>query len=529
MLLKVLRVIILLALMLNACTTTSEAQSRHRIIYGLTLQPSGFDPHIHASSELGIPLRSVYDTLVYRDPTTGDFVAGLASSWTVSPDGLNYTFILKQGVTFHDGTTFNAQAVAANLDRITNPDTASQKAIFMLGSYTSYEIVDDSTIRLILSEPYSPLLDSLSQVYLGMASPAALSAFSNERYQFNQVGTGPFQFVEYVPQDRLVIRRNLNYSWGPAFYNAPTSDSVDEIEFRFYTDPATRAIALEGGDVQVIGELLPVDARALAVNQEIILNPVNVPGQPLQFLMNTEQFPTDNLVVRRALITATNREAMIDAVFQRFSPIAWSPIAASTRFYSSAVAGAYDYDPGQARALLESAGYTDSDNNGYLDFGGSELILNVIVPPWGLIPDVAQLLQDQWREVGLRVVLETVPTRNALVERVNQGGYNLVAFYEFGSDPSFLNRYFTTDGVNNWTNFIDADLDRVLRDAVVQSDAAARGSLYAEAQRIIMDRALILPIRDYVNLNGVQSTIQNLTYDAYGWFPILNNVTVSGG
>src|SRR5664279_3245280 len=250
----------LLTLLLLAMSCSSRAQSqaqfvaRHRIVYGLTLQPSTFDPQVGASSELGIPLRSVYDTLVYRDPKTLAFVPGLATSWTVSPDGLTYTFVLRQGVKFHDGTLFNAQAVAANLDRITNPATASQKAIFLLGSYTGYEIVDDYTIRLKLSEPYSPLLDSLSQVYLGIASPTALSQYSTERYQFHQVGTGPFEMVEYVPGDHLTIRRNPDYTWGPSFYEPATPDSVDEVEFRFYDqDPSARALALESGDVQVVG------------------------------------------------------------------------------------------------------------------------------------------------------------------------------------------------------------------------------------------------------------------------------------
>src|SRR5215475_7683968 len=168
----------LLTLLFLAMACSSRVQSqqfvaRHPIVYGLTLQPSTFDPQIGASSELGIVLRSVYDTLVYRDPKSLEFVPGLATSWTISPDGLTYTFALRQGVKFHDGTPFNAQAVAANLDRITNPMTASKKAIFLLGTYTGYEIVDDYTIRLRLSAPYSPLLDSLSQVYLGIASAIA--------------------------------------------------------------------------------------------------------------------------------------------------------------------------------------------------------------------------------------------------------------------------------------------------------------------------------------------------------------------
>src|SRR5262245_49366310 len=92
---------------------------KNRIVYGLTLPPSGFDPHVNSSSELGIPLRSVYDTLLYRDPQSKAFVPGLAEKWDVSDDGLTYTFHLKAGVKFHDGTPFDANAVAANLDRIT--------------------------------------------------------------------------------------------------------------------------------------------------------------------------------------------------------------------------------------------------------------------------------------------------------------------------------------------------------------------------------------------------------------------------
>ncbi|HVO41195.1 MAG TPA: ABC transporter substrate-binding protein, partial [Aggregatilineales bacterium] len=105
----------------------------NRIVYGLTLLPSGFDPHINQSSELGIVLRSVYDTLVYRDPDTKQIVPGLAESWEISPDGLTYTFHLRSGVRFQDGTPFNADAIAYNFDRITNPANKSQKAVFLLG------------------------------------------------------------------------------------------------------------------------------------------------------------------------------------------------------------------------------------------------------------------------------------------------------------------------------------------------------------------------------------------------------------
>jgi peptide/nickel transport system substrate-binding protein len=506
----------------------SSASDAHRIIYGLTLQPSGFDPHINRSSELGIPLRQVYDTLVYRHPETREIVSGLASEWAISEDGLVYTFKLREGVTFHDGTPFNAGAVAANLDRITAPETASQLAVFLLGPYAGYQVIDNDTIQILLSEPYAPLLDSLAQVYLGIASPTALSQYSNNRYQFHQVGTGPFEFVEFVPGDRIVLRRNPKYAWGPVFYAAATEQSVGEVEFRFFTDPPTRTLALESGEAQIMGELLPTDARALTGNSAIQLTPQTIPGQPLQFIMNTNRFPTDSRGVRQAIIFSANRNAIVDAVFQQFSPVAWGPLAASTLYYDPGLNGMYAHDISQAQALLAEAGFSDNDNDGYLDIGGVALEIRVIVPPWGLIPQVAELLQDQWRTVGIRAVLEPVPTFGALLEVVESGQYNLVAFNTFGLDPVFLNEFFASEGTSNWAGFSNPEVDSLLSDAMRQTDLSTRFALYARVQRLIMNEALILPIRDQVNLNASSAVITGLTFDPYGWFPLLNNVTVAG-
>jgi peptide/nickel transport system substrate-binding protein len=514
---------------LTACAGASSQQAiqdvARTIVYGLTLQPSGFDPHINASSELGIPLRSVYDTLVFRNPTDNAFVPGLATSWRISDDGLTYTFTLRQGVTFHDGTGFSAQAVAANLDRITNPETASQRAVFLLGPYSGHQVIDDFTISIILSETFAPLLDGLSQVYLGMASPTALATYSNEIYQFHQVGTGPYRFVDYLPGDHLTLEINPQYTWAPSFVT-PAAAPAERIIFRFFEDPPTRALSIENGSAQVVGELVPADARNLAANSAISVLPEAIPGQPLQFLINTNQFPTNDERVRQALLFATNRDAIIDGIFQRFSPVAWGPLSAATAFYSPSIIGRYAYDPSQATRLLAEAGFTDNDASGYVDFGGADLQIRLLVPPWGLIPQVAQYLQEQWREVGLQVVLDQVPSRAALFEGFARGEFNLGAYYEFGIDPAFLARYFGTGGANNWTGFSDPSLDAMFSQALTATDDQTRQSLYAQAQSLIMDRALLLPIRDYVNLNGARG-VTGLTFDAYGWFPLLNALSVN--
>ncbi len=499
-----------------------------RLVYGLTLMPSGFDPHIHASAELGIPLRSVYDTLVYLDPETGEFVPGLAEGWVISDDGLTYTFTLRQDVTFHDGTHFDAAAVAANLDRITDPATGSQKAVYMLGPYDHYEIVDNYTIRIVLSEPYAPLLDSLSQVYLGIASPTALEQYDTATYQFHQVGTGPYKFVEYVPGDRLVLARNPDYAWAPRFMQNQGPPYVDEIEFRFFEDPASRALALESGDAQIMGELLPSDAERLRGNSAIQLYPVSIPGQPLQFFLNTRRPPTDDIAIREALLYATNRNAIVNAVFQSFSPVAYGPLAAVTRFYDPEMPILYPFnDQGQAASLLASRGYEDADGDGILERDGEPLRIDVVVPPWGMSPEVGQLLESQWELLGIDVNLIQVPSFPALRDAAEEGEYNAIAINFTGTDPSLLNQFYLSDGALNWSKVDDPDLDALLYEATSTLDEARRAELYRQIQRRIMDLALVIPIRDYVNLNVASANITGLRFDAQGFFPILAEVQLN--
>jgi peptide/nickel transport system substrate-binding protein len=518
--------ILLSSLLTHATAAAQPAASR--IVYGLTLLPSGFDPHINASAELGIPLRSVYDTLVYRDPTTKDFVSGLAERWEISPDGLTYTFYLRRNVRFHDGEPFNALAVAANLDRITAPETRSQKAAFLLGSFERYIVLDEYTIQLVLKSPYAPLLDSLSQVYLGIASPKALREYGNDLYQLHQVGTGPYQMVEFIPGDYILLRRNPNYRWAPPFYRTDNPAPVEEIEFRFFTDPATRAPALESGAVDIIGELPPLDALAVARRDGITLVPQPIPGMPLQFFFNTAKAPTDRLEVRRAVITATDRVAIIDSVFQQLSSVAYGPLTAVTPFYEPQIKQYYPYNREVARQTLTELGYRDNNGDGILDLNGAPLRLIVIVPTWGYVPQVAQRLQSQWRDQGIDVELRQVPNLAGLLAAVQSGDYHLVAFNDFGADPSLLNNFYLSEARNNFMRVSNTNLDQWLRQATQIDDPAQRQNFYTGIQGLIMDQALILPIRDYVNLNAHNDRVSGLTFDAYGWFPLLANLTFNG-
>lgn len=511
------------AVLLLRADADDGGDNGNRIVYGLTLEPSGFDPHRHISSELGIPLFSVYDTLVYRHPQTMEFVPGLAERWEMAPDGLSWTFYLKQGVTFHDGTPFDAQAVGANLDRVMNPGVGSAKARGLLGPFAGYEIVDPFTIRLNLSEPYAPLLDGLSQVYLGIASPTALASYSNNTYQWHQVGTGPYRVEEIVPGDRIILARNEDYAWGPVFYAPVTGQSLDTIEFRFFTDPPTRSLALESGAIQMIGELLPTDTELLVGNPALQIFRVPIAGTPQQFFINTRRSPGDEQSFRQALLYATNRTAIVDAVFQGQSALAYGPLTAVTPFYDPGVAEKYPFDPDFARGLLQGIGYQDTDSDGVLDRDGAPLELTMVFAPWNQMSDVAQLIQSQWRDIGIDVELIQVPDYPTLAEYAEEGDYDLIGLYDFAVEASILNQFYQSDGARNWSGVSDPELDEWLEEAIRVPNQADRAQLYAAIQDRIMEQALVLPIRDYVNLNGASARLDGVIFSAHGWWPLLRN------
>jgi peptide/nickel transport system substrate-binding protein len=517
---------LLLTGMVIALAGCARPASPAALTYGLTLAPTGIDPHLNASSELGIPLTSVYDTLVYLDPATHAFVAGLAQTWDISADGLTYTFHLRSGVKFHDGTSFNAEAVCVNLNRIANPENKSQKSAGMLGPYQSCEAPQAETAVVHFSQPYAPLLDSLSQVYFGMASPAALAKWGNADYQFHQVGTGPFRFVEYVPGDHLTLARNPDYRWGPSLFANRGPAHLDTITFKFYADPATRAVALESGEVQIIGEVLPQDVARLARDTRFKLYATPIAGQPLQFVLNAQRPPTDDARVRRALLLAIDRAGLVKAIFGGYSPVATGPLSAVTFGYSAAAA-VPGYDPAEAARLLAEAGWQDANGDGILNQGQADLSVDLVSPPWGMAPEAAQMIEANWKTLGVKVNSQQAASLVALKDAQASGKYHAISMNLSGSDPDLLRLWFTSKGFYNWSKVSDPDLDALLNDGYRTVDVAARAKIYADAQKRIDDQTLLIPLRDYVNLNMASAKVTGLRYNAQGWFPWLVDVALA--
>lgn len=503
---------------LNSCKNgTGQIE---RMSYGLTLSPSGIDPHINASAELGIPLSSVYDTLVFQDPDTGDFVPGLAQSWTISPDALTYTFELREDVVFHDGTEFNASSVEANLNYIVNPDHLSQKAVIMLGPFERVEVLSEFSVAIHLSEPYAPLLDSLSQVYLGMASPSALEKWGPTEYQFHQVGTGPYRFVEYIPNDHLILKKNPDYAWAPSVYRENIA-AIDEIVFKFYEDPATRSFALETGEIDIIGEIPHQEVERLLETGEFEFHPVPIPGQPTEFFFNTSKTPTNDARLREILITALDRQFIVETLFGAYSPVAEGPL--SHQLFSYTTTSLYpDYDPDFAVEQLDELGWRIELDSQVRSKDGTPLEISIIAPTWGSNSEVAQLMSATWENLGIQVSIEIAPGFGPLRQLQDSGEYHLIGINFFGTDPDLLSSFYSTDGYYNWSGQGDAEVDKLLsRAKAATHNAQERELYYSQISEMIRDQAILIPIRDYVNLVVVRSDILGLRFSPQGWFPYL--------
>ena len=272
-----------------------------------------------------------------------------------------------------------------------------------------------------------------------------------------------------------------------------------------------------------MGEIPPQDAQRLSDDPDFQLIPVALPGTPLQIFLNTQRPPTDDLKVRQALIYAADREAMVTAIFKNLSPVAHGPLNAATMGYDEQVAGLYNHDPGVAKDLLKEAGWVDTDGDGLLEKDGQPLRVEAYLMGWGFMPEVAQLLQAQFKAIGVEMQSQVVAYPAAL-EAAREGKHNLIPFSLSSSDPDILRTFFHSDGGFNWAKIRDSRLDELLEEGARTLDPEKRKDLYAEAQQIIMTEALIIPIRDYVNLNAASAQVKGLRYDLRGWFPWLYDV-----
>ncbi|UCF93437.1 MAG: ABC transporter substrate-binding protein [Desulfobacterales bacterium] len=431
----------------------------------------------------------IFENLVIFGKDSMDIEPQLAESWTVSEDGLTWTFKLRQGVTFHDGTPFNAQAVYDSFARVideNHPFYGYGKWKYLslsLGQVSEIKVIDDYTVALVTPKPYAPLLNNLALWLCPILSPQAL-AEHKDQIGLHPVGTGPFKFVKWVKDDQIILERNEDY-WGE-------KAKVDKIILKSIPEPSARLMALQSGTVDIADDLDP-DSISL-VKKDDRLAVTERPSVNVGYLaLNTQKPALKDVRVRRAINHAIDKETLIKTIFQGLAVPAKNPFAPSIWGYNDAITP-YAYDPEQARKLLAEAGF---DHNAELELWAMPVSRAYMPEP----VKTAELIQAYLAAVGLKAKIVRHDWGTYLSKTAN-GEHDMCMLGWLGgnADPdNFLYGLLSADtaqtpGAANVALWKNATFTELCLQAQKTFDKTERTQLYLKAQEIFHDEAPWVPL-----------------------------------
>ncbi|MFG6581644.1 ABC transporter substrate-binding protein [Sulfitobacter sp. 1A12779] len=442
---------------LVAAATTALAKDD--ITVAMQLEP----PHLDPTSAAAGAIDSVLYTNVFEGLTrfTGDgsVVPGLAESWEISEDGLTYTFKLREGVTFHDGTTMDAEDVKFTLDRINAEDSANaQKALY--SAISEVNVIDPQTVEVKLSEPNGNMLFNLAWGDAVIVAPESV-----ETIKQTPIGTGAFKFENWNQGDKITLTRNEDY-WGEA-------PALASATFKFISDPTAAFASVMAEDVDVFtGFPAPENIPQFEADPRFQVLIGSTEGETI-LSINNQREPFDNVKVREAVAHAIDRQAIIDgAMFGYGTPIG-THFAPHNPDYVD-LTEMSGYDPEKSKALLAEAGFPD----------GFETTLHL--PPPSYARRGGEIIAAQLAEVGIKAQITNVEWAQWL-ETVFKGkdfGLSIVSHTE----PMDINIYANPDYYFQYDN---AEFQSLMTEFNKTADPAARSEMLAKAQRIIAE--------DYVN------------------------------
>ncbi|MCK2037109.1 ABC transporter substrate-binding protein [Microbacterium sp. SSW1-49] len=519
------------ALVLSACATPAAqngGDSDAELVWsieGANLSAGHMDPQVSQLDVSGMVQRAVLDSLVFQEDD-GTFSPWLATDWEVSPDSTEYTFTLRDDVTFHDGEPFDAAAVKANFDRIVDPETASAQAASMLGAdfYEGTEVIDDHTVKVSFSQPYAPFLQAASTPQLGFYSPAVLADSADKLKAGGPgitVGTGPFELTEYTPDQELVYTRNDDYAWGPHGEKAP---AFETLRVEIQPEASVRAGVIESGESDLASNIPPNLAKDLG--DGVTVDSIEYPGLPYSLYLNEKYGVFADEKVRQAFARGIDIDAAVEEIFFGQFPRAWSVLGSTTPGYDAALEGTWAFDPEAANALLDEAGWTDRDDEGYRTKDGTRLSVRWIA--WTPVPDdraaLANAIQSDLKDIGFEVVREVLEP-GAYNEQYGPKTFDLTDWGFSGVDPDLLRSHLHTDGFQNASQVSDPEIDTLLDTAVATSDQDERNALYTQLQKWNATYTAIVPLYSPSAITAVGERIDGLDYDLYGR-PLFYDVTV---
>lgn len=495
--------------------------------------PGSFDVHVSGADATAYLLRGVFDSLVSQD-AHGEFHPWLAEDWEISDDGLQYTFDLRQDVTFHNGEEFNAEAVKANFDHVKDPDTQSQYAANLLAgdAYESTEVVDEYTVQINLTQPYAPLLQSLSTAYLGFYPPEHLAANADALAAGGPditLGSGPFKLSGYVTGQSLTLEKNPDYQWGPADADNTGPAHLDGVEFRILMENAVRSGALGSGEIHVADNVATTDIDQLQADDALTVGSVVAQGMPYSVFLNHSQGVFADEAVRLAFQRGVDISSATDAVFSGHYERAWSVLTpTSAGIYDDSLEDSWPFDPDLANTLLDEAGWTERDADGYRTKDGQRLSAEWLF--LGGREDraaFADAFQADLREIGFEL-LTVQEDIGAALERLYAGEYDAVdwSFVRSDGDILRLHLYSGFAPVQNASFVDDPQVDEWVIAASQSTDVAERADLYHEVQNWVIETAAFVPVYVPNRYVAYSADVQGISADVAAW-PRFHNAWIA--
>jgi peptide/nickel transport system substrate-binding protein len=464
------------------------------IIIGAVELGDTLDPHKTGSAQVSTILRYVGDSLIAKD-FDGNFVPSVAESWEISEDGLVYTFKIREGITFHDGTPLTAEEVKFSFDRVMNPETLAVTAGGLIGPMTETAVIDPMTFQFTLSEPFAPILQFLTASNLSILSPTAVESMGDE-FGRKPILSGQYMVEEWREGDRIILKRNPNYAWAPPhLHQDPAAAFIETVTFQSIVEDAARIAAFEAGEIHQ-ATLPAIDIPRFQDNPDVWLH--NYQRQGIVTLaFNVTKAPFDNIEVRKALMAAVNKQDVVDAAVEGFGGVAVGYLSpAQPGYWDGMVDYAPAFDPAAATAALEAAGWTDSDGDGILDKDGQKFEFTALNLPNDSYGRAAQVVQAQFADIGVTMNIQQMEFATVL-EEVKASNHDAVFMGYTYTDPdvAFLLFDSTQAGAGiNLNQVKDPALDDLIAQGRAATDLDARWAIYQELQKYINDQGLFVPL-----------------------------------
>ncbi len=471
-------------------------------------------------------LNQITDKLTWQNPETLEVEPWIAESWSSNADKTEYTFKIRPGVTFSDGTPLDANAVAKNFDTYGLGNKAQRLPVSeVINNYDRSEVIDAQTVKFYFKKPSPGFLQGTATIGSGLVSLSTLQRnFDQLGDARHIIGSGPFVVSDEKLGREVDLKARKDYQWGPKNLAQQGPANLDGIKFIVTPEDSVRIGALLAGQADFIRQVQAYDEKqAQQQNFPIYAAPTRGVNDSISFRPDNPL--VSELKVRQALLHATNAQQVVQTLFSPNYPQATSVIATSAAGYVN-LADKLKYDPAQAKKLLDEAGW-QVGSDGIREKAGKKLALTIYESlPQPQNKEVLQLVAQQWRQVGValsvkagdagsRVLDNLDPLKTPLtVSEVGRADPDVVKsqFYPTNRD-ALLQKGGSSDKVQN---FRDDKLNQLLLNISSEVDAAKRLTITGEAQRYLLDQAYVIPIFEEPQVFAGAPWLKGVNFEAVG-------------